>query len=415
MPPGQRPRQGFEGNAPAPQRYKSQAQAGGQAAARQGGGKRPVGRVLSPAEQKRQKAIRRKRRAIRIGVIAIGLVLVLSVVVFAGYLSLSSRISGTETQAGSLPEAQKTAAMFPDYAGKGIVNFLVCGVSYSDEDPNDTVGDTDMILYCHYDTNKNKLAIMQIPRDVFVGEDVETGGSYKINGLYRNAADSDNRVAALTSVIVDQFKLPVDFYVTIDMAAVREIVDIKGGLDVYVPVDIDDTRAENAGTFITQGWHRFNGTDLEILLRNRYSTAYNKQYDIARLRTQQYVYSALYKEFTSLAPQDLIMWMNVLTYRVKTDNDLMGLGSLATKALQLQGADITMVRPACGPVMYNGSSCLSLVADEMAELLNSYFRAEGQVVGVNEMDIQELPMTQGVAETEIKTMSDIQSTEDPAA
>ncbi len=410
---------GTGGQGMPPQRYKSQAAGGAPSgggtgqAPRQSNG-RPVGRVLTPAEQKRLKAARRKRRAIRAGIIAGGLVLVLSVVVLAGYISLSNRISGRNTQAGTVPIEQGTAAMFPDYAGKGIVNFLVCGIAYDDDDPTDTVGNTDMILYCHYDTVNNKVAIMQIPRDVFVGAEVETGGTYKINGLYRNATDSENRVAALTAVLADQFKLPVDFYVTIDMAAVREIVDIKGGLDVYVPVDIDDTRDENAGTMIPQGWHRFNGTDLEVLLRNRYSAAYNQQYDIARLRTQQYVYSALYREFTSLAPQDLIMWMDVLTYRVKTDNDLMGLGSLATKALQLQGSDITMVRPACGAAMYEGSACVSLVAEEMADVLNTYFRAEGQVVTAAEMDVQELPMSLGVVETEIKTMTDIQSTEAPA-
>lgn len=359
-----------------------------------------------------RKPKRRKRRA---PIVVVTVLLVLTLGVLSLYAIIDGRISGEDTQAGTLPEEVKT---LPEYSGKGIINILVCGIDYDDDDAsgyldeNNKIGRTDVIMYVHYDTASGKVNILQIPRDTYVGSKVDTGGEGKINNVYYHAKDENNRMAALASVINDQLGLPIDYYITIDMDAFKEIIDIKGSIEVYVPVEVNDPRHNIA---LSPGWQFLGSDKVEFLVRNRYSTTYQDKGDIARLQTQLYFYSAMFREFKQLAPWDLVMWMNVLTYRCNTDMDLLQLGGLAQKALSVQSEDITFVRPAASGASYNGRSMVSLVPEETALLLNEYFRPEGDEKSLDELNIQTLPVIEsiGTHEALIRTMSDVQESEGP--
>ena len=56
--------------------------------------------------------------------------------------------------------------------------------------------------------------------------------NYQINSV---ALSNGGDIAALAEVIYDQYKLPIDYYVTIDMQALVEMVDNFGGIEVYIP------------------------------------------------------------------------------------------------------------------------------------------------------------------------------------
>lgn len=369
-------------------------------------------RPVSPAQKKRRGASKNKRRW---PIVLASTLTVISLLVVLGYsliVILTSFMSGKNTDAGVLPDEIGT---LPEYSGKGIINFLVCGLDYDDvnsySDKNDKVGNTDMILYVHYDTVQGKASILQLPRDTFVGTAVNTGGTGKINGLYTNAEDTKNRMAALANVVYDQLHLPVDFYVTIDMDAVKEIIDILPSktLRVYVPMEVSDP--DHPEAVIPEGWREFTSAETEFFLRNRKSPTYQQQGDIMRMQMQQSFYSAIYREFKDLSPTDLLMWMKVLLYRINTNMDALEMGGLAQKALSLQAENITFIRPPCGQSFYGDNSLISLDAVETADLLNEYFRPEGEIVPVSELNIQELPREQGTVPANIRTMGDIRSTE----
>ena len=96
------------------------------------------------------------------------------------------------------------------------------------------------------------MTMLQIPRDTLVGE---IGGSAgKINGIFANSADKENRVNTLAQYITKVFGQPIDDYVTIDMDSLREIVDVFGGIEVYVPVTM-----EYDGSRLEQGWRVLMG------------------------------------------------------------------------------------------------------------------------------------------------------------
>lgn len=413
--------QGNRSSTSAAKGQKSQAYANNPNAVNQ------VRRPLSPNGASGANRSRKKKKKKKTGlIITVILLLVLVTGVGATIGVFTNRISGANTQ-GTLPEELRT----PTWEGADVISGLICGLDYDNDSANgytsaDKVGHTDMILYVRYDTKNNKAVLMQIPRDMYVGTASDLKDSKgnalvsnafrgKINEVYYTALDTDNRMAALATVINQEFSLPVDFYVTIDMDALKEIVDIKGWIEVYVPMDIVDP--DHPTTRLNQGWQNLTGDQVEFLLRNRYNPGYNQKMDIARLQTQQSFYSALFREFKTLQPKDLMMWMNVLTYRCKTDMGIMQLGGLAQKALGIQGSDITFIRPACGvATTENGVSVVSLVKDDTANLLNQYLRNPENPVPASELGIKELPMYVGVNEADIKTMADVQAKEpEPAA
>lgn len=374
-----------------------------------GGTKQNAGRKCAPR--------RRKKKAGALPIVLLLIFAVLGTAFYAVYNSVQNRISGKETEAGTIPEEVWTP---PEYKGKGIVNFLVVGICYDNEDGSaftgdDKIGNTDMLMYVHYDTSKNKMSVMQIPRDVYVGADASTGGTGKINGLYRNAKDTDNRMAAITKVLMDQYKLPTDFYVSVDVDALHELVAVKGYIHMYLPMDIDHIDPKNPDDAWKKGWQYFDSSTIMLLLRNRYSSTYNQQQDIGRLAMQQSFYSALYREFTTLSPKDLAMWLGVLLDKVKTDNDnLVDLSGLAMKALNLKSENITFVRPSVSGADYNSHSLLSLVPEDAADLFNEYLRPEGESYTVDELDIPSLPVNYiGTVPRSVRTMGDIQSVETP--
>ncbi|MDL2219671.1 LCP family protein, partial [Ruminococcaceae bacterium OttesenSCG-928-O06] len=341
-------------------------------------------------------------------------VVALVVGIFAVYQHIAGQLSGTNTVDGSLPDDVR-AADLPEYTGKGIICGLVCGLDYDNEtadgyeDPDNKIGNTDLILYVMFDTVNGSANILQIPRDIYVGDELATGGNYKINSLYRFSEDPDNRIAPLARAINDQLKLPIDFYITIDMDAVKAIVDHMGTLEVYVPRDVVDP--ENPGNVLEEGWRHFTGEEAEFFLRNRNYV----DGDVTRLAMQQSFYSALFREFKRLTPTDLLIWMRIVLYYVNVEGiSLVEIGGLGQKALGLTSEDITFVRPPVIGTKYKGKALVYLDADETAELLNQYFRPDGHGYTAEELNIFTLDTDlYGKSEAQIISMASIQGQEAP--
>ncbi len=52
-------------------------------------------------------------------------------------------------------------------------------------------------------------------------------------------SDSNNNMAALCELVADQYKLPIDGFITIRLEMLTELVDLFGGVEINVPVDVD--------------------------------------------------------------------------------------------------------------------------------------------------------------------------------
>lgn len=175
---------------------------------------------------------------------------------------------------------------------------LVLGVS---EDLNTKL--TDTIILCGYNPKEQKASMLSIPRDTFVGKNkASKSGFDKINSLYSKGPEKTmEAVSKLTGIKVDN-------YVVVNNNALIKMVDVIGGVEFDVPIDMDyDDITQNLHIHLKKGKQIITGEKAEQLLRFRHSnpdkngimTTYPESYgsdDYGRMRTQREFISETIKQ-----------------------------------------------------------------------------------------------------------------------
>lgn len=333
----------------------------------------------SYAVRKKEKLRRRRIRRAVTAVVAV--IIVLGALIGGLYLYLDSYFK--EGDSGKLTdEIISTSDEFKgDY-----VNILVCGIDYDPEDDgrdySEGKGMTDLIMYVSFDVKNKSVNILQIPRDSYVGDAYNTGGTGKINAVYSHGSDQQNLISNLAKVLNEQYSLPVDYYMTIDMAGFKEVYRrlnvALGGIEIYVPWDVNYYDEATGQTFtVPQGNQVMDEDHVEWILRQRHDYA---QGDIKRLELQQYFYAAMFKAFKQIPPADLVKFMPTFKYFVNTDLSAADAISLGTSLLKVEGQNITIYRSPGGPITVNGQACYGVNPTNMADLLNKHFRIYGDPV-----------------------------------
>ena len=295
-------------------------------------------------------------------------------------------------ESGSLTEEIATP---PEYS-KDLTNILVLGIDYDDNPEEEALGvqrskngNTDMILYVQFNKKENTVHMLQIPRDTYVGMDLPTGGTGRINALYAHGADQENRVQNLAQVLYDQLQLPVDDYVVIDMQMLKGMMTALGdqfALEVYVPVTM-----EYNGSRLEEGYHWLQGEELEFFLRQRKDSSATPRGDLDRLNNQRYFYAALFKYMLTMSWQEMVKLMPVFLQYVETDISPLDCAALGVAALNVPAENILMGRlPVYGTqVKADGVNWVSGIAiQETADFLNEYFRPADAQVSADELNVQ---------------------------
>ena len=113
------------------------------------------------------------------------------------------------------------------------------------------------------------------------------------------ALSNGGSIAALADVIYDQYRLPVDYYVSVDMQALVEMVDNFGGIGVYPPGYVL-RRQQVAKGLPEPGW--FLG---RVLRAVPYGALDYANSDIDRLNMQRYFYAGLFKRARAMGITDI--------------------------------------------------------------------------------------------------------------
>ncbi len=307
------------------------------------------------------------------------------------------------------------------YSKSDMVNVLIVGIDNEEgRDYGAGLGLTDMILYASFDIQNNKLNLLQIPRDSYIGEDVPTGGTGKINAALISGEDESNPINNLVQVVEEQFMLPVDHYIAMDMDGMKAIVDTFGGLYVYVPQEMSFD-----GSYLPQGWQWLDGNAAEFFVRNRSGPGF-EQADISRLDNQRFFYSALFRRFMNLAPQDIVNLMPVFEHYCSTDIGLTDIFDLAFTALNLQAENVMFckVPGATDPGLDPTGQGRSLyyvdiygrgTAEEpgVANLLNQYFRTYTEPVPAEALGLPNVTIPSNITlySPNVQVMSSVQAEE----
>lgn len=222
------------------------------------------------APAQKRKRPRRRRRGCGCGCFTVLLVLAL---VIAGAVAAVSWFV-------SPPESDYTIGARKD----DTATILICG---TDEDGTRT--DTMMLMYLS--GSENRISLLSLPRDTYTI--TSAGKAAKLNSAYGRNGTGHEGMDVLLDYVKNIIGYRPDGYILVDFTLVPQIVDIMGGVDIEVPMDM-----EVASVALEAGYQHLTGRQLMTLLRFRkgYATA-----DLGRVEMQRTVLKACMDQWLSVA------------------------------------------------------------------------------------------------------------------
>ena len=385
------PRRAKHADAPQPAAHKPRTAAGGNGGSR----KPPRDDDDAPRKAKGGKSGKKggsgkggngkKKKKIRWWQILLITLLVIALI-FGGAFAL---IMGSIAPAGGSIKLNQLINTPKEFQGKEL-NFLMVGIDRSSQKEGDDLndagvddGNTDMILYVHFNNETGEMKMLQIPRDTMVTTDRSVSGNYRINNIAKTqAADSNSmNMAALCEQISNMYQLPIDGYMTIRLEMLVQLVDSFGGIELYVPQEMD-----YKGSHLDQGYQTLNGDACEFLLRTRH--VYNNG-DIGRLNMQRQFYSALFRRLKSIGNiWDVAKLTPAVLNYMETNLSASDLISFAISMLKIDSSKIMICQmPVISGPQYNGQSLLYPARQADADLLNQYFRENTGPVDASQLNL----------------------------
>ncbi|MGD1861484.1 MAG: LCP family protein [Leptolyngbyaceae cyanobacterium] len=219
------------------------------------------------------------------------------------------------------------------------VNLLIMGVDLPEPGAPNTedsfAGRSDTMLLARINPDDGSVDLLSIPRDTQV--DIPGEGIAKIN--HANLAGGPSLVAE--TIQTNLGPVPIDRYVRVSTNALRELVDLLGGVEVNVPqrmVYQDVTQGLNID--LEPGWQTLNGDRAEQFARFRS----DGNGDIGRVQRQQMLMKALRERLThpTVIPR-LPQVVRVMMRHVDTNLTVEEILALANVAMELEPDNLQMV------------------------------------------------------------------------
>ena len=179
-------------------------------------------------------------------------------------------LTGSVFASGILSDkAQERELGQPDGDRANTTNVLFVGV-----DGNNAA---DAIVLLSLNKTDSSLSVLSIPRDTLVLAD---GNNVKMSSLAAGAGDQ-----GMLDAVRNNFGIPVDYYAVVNYEGFRNIVDILGGVEFYVPMDMAYADPlQGLHISLKEGLQVLDGASAEQLIRFR--TGYPEA-DLDRVRMLQ--------------------------------------------------------------------------------------------------------------------------------
>ena len=191
---------------------------------------------------------------------------------------------------------------------------LLLGVDKSEGRSEDWGSDTsnfraDTIILTRVDPPAQKVALVSIPRDTLV--DMGENGERKINDAY-----SIGGAAYMTEVVSDFANVKISHYAEVDFEQLTSIVDTIGGIEVTLPVAVQDDYAQ---IDLPEGTQTLNGEQALGLCRARHAYDDYGGGDFYRAANQRMVIGAIVKKVLQLDLISMATTVSELANSVTTD------------------------------------------------------------------------------------------------
>ncbi len=319
--------------------------------------------------------------------LAVGVAAVLFVMTLGRQmLSDSGVLPGVSAAGGTSPNVErKPWQLIPTWTGTDRVTILLLGIDERQQEEGPWRTDT-MILVT-LDPVTMKAGILSIPRDLWVPiPDVGNDQPQRINTAHflGDLYDYPGGGPALAMKTVEyNFGIPVDYYVRINFQGFIKLIDLIGGIDVYVEKPINDPTYpdNNYGydpLYIEPGWHHFDG---EMALKYARSRHGSSDFDRAR-RQQQVILAALDRVASlDLLPQlaknadEIYQTLEDSVSTNMTLDEMLALGNLALKVDREHDIRYAVIDQSCTQnwVTPSGAQVLIPIRERIREVRDYVF------------------------------------------
>lgn len=270
---------------------------------------------------------RRKRLIIAL-LITLILAMICGGIAIAGYIyvsDISSKISENvdEDLLDVLVTDEEVTLEDPFY-------MLIIGIDGSEErSESGKYGSTfrsDSIILARVDPQECQVTLISIERDTYV--DIEGYGANKIN-----AAAAYGGAALLVETVEEFAGVEISHYVAIDLDGFEAVVDALGGIEVDVPMTIDD---DEAGGYVEAGLQTLTGEEALILCRSRHAYDSYGAGDYYRMANQRLVLGAIIEKLLESDIRTMASTISSMADYITTD---LTVSEIISLIMQMQDLD----------------------------------------------------------------------------
>jgi len=226
-------------------------------------------------------------------------------------------------------------------------------------------GHTDTMILVNINTSSFKVNMLSIPRDTLV--EIPGYGWQKINSAYFLGG------ATLAMETVEKFLgVPINHYVVINPKGLIKLIDLMGGLRIYV--DKDMYYVDNWGGLkidLKKGWQKLNGEQASGFIRFRQEPLG----DVSRVQRQQEFLQTVLKRLATPAVLAKSPWvLAIAAENIKTDLSLKDILFSLNFARGLRKEDINMtIVPGSFSVGEMNASVWAPDQEALRDIVNKYF------------------------------------------
>lgn len=228
---------------------------------------------------------------------------------------------------------------------------------------------TDTMMVASFDPNTFEVKVLSLPRD----SRVKIPGRANLDKI--NAAHAYGGIQLAVDTVQALLDVPIHYYVRIDNAGFRRVIDAMGGVDYNVEFDMDyEDPYQDLYIHLKQGQQKLDGDKAEQYVRYRGDGS-----DINRIKRQQKFLIATLK--TVLKPSNLLRINDLIrigTQSVKTNVDAVDVLKYLPFVDKLSEKNVTPFMAPGTDGWVNGGSYWLINHDELDELLQEHFWDELQ-------------------------------------
>lgn len=319
-----------------------------------------------------------------ISALIVGIYIAGSILIKAPEISQGSKTGRADASASGVskePDSSGEEEETGPQRREGVYNFVLLG--RDKESAN-----TDTIIIVSYDTINQKVGMTSIPRDTIVRRDWSP--YLKINLAYASQGPD-----MLKQEIENTFGIPIDYYIHINLSGFIALVDQLGGVDVYIPENMDyDDPYQDLYIHYTAGNHHLTGQQAMEVVRFRDNNDGTGYTDVGRAEMQRQVLVNLAKKVLSWNSLTKVQsFIEIFQQYVTTDLSASDMLYFATQALSFDlDTGLTQVTlEGRGDGYYNGKNqwCYIFKAEDILPALNATVNPYDTDLTAEDLDLME--------------------------